>query len=46
MGEPAAFFDLDRTVMSGSSTYYFAKAAVKSGFYPRRRLLRSAWKMF
>jgi HAD superfamily hydrolase (TIGR01490 family) len=46
MGEPAAFFDLDRTVMSGSSTYYFAKAAVKSGFYPRRRLFRSAWKLF
>ncbi len=46
MGEVAAFFDLDRTVMSGASTYYFAKAAVKSGFYPRRVLLRGAWKTF
>src|SRR4051794_28886239 len=42
----AAFFDLDRTVMSGSSTYYFAKAAVRSGFYPRRALLRDAWRVF
>lgn len=41
-----AFFDLDRTVMSGASTYYFAKAAVKSGFYSRRLLLRGAWKTF
>jgi HAD superfamily hydrolase (TIGR01490 family) len=46
MSTPAAFFDLDRTVMSGSSTYYFAKAAVKSGFYPKRALLKSAWKTF
>ncbi len=42
----AAFFDLDRTVMSGASTFYFAKAAVKSGFTSRRVLLRSAWKTF
>ncbi len=45
-GAAGAFFDLDRTVMSGASTYYFAKAAVKSGFYSRRLLLRSAWKTF
>lgn len=32
--------------MSGASTYYFAKAAVKSGFYSRRLLLRGAWKTF
>jgi HAD superfamily hydrolase (TIGR01490 family) len=43
---PGAFFDLDRTVMSGASTYFFAKAAVKSGFYSRRMLLRGAWKTF
>ena len=43
---PAAFFDLDRTVMSGASTYWFGKAALKSGFYPRRRLARDAWKAF
>jgi HAD superfamily hydrolase (TIGR01490 family) len=46
MAEVAAFFDLDRTVMSGSSTYYFAKAAVRSGFYPRRALARDAWRVF
>ena len=50
MPDPAtasgAFFDLDRTVMSGASTYFFAKAAVKSGFYSRRMLLRGAWKKF
>ncbi len=32
--------------MSGASTYYFAKAAVKSGFYSRRLLVRGAWKTF
>ena len=46
MGTPAAFFDLDRTVMSGASTYLFGQAAVKSGFYPKRKLLRAAWKTF
>jgi HAD superfamily hydrolase (TIGR01490 family) len=43
---PAAFFDLDRTVMSGASTFYFAKAAVSRGFYPRRRLVKAIWKAF
>ncbi len=32
--------------MSGASTYWFGKAALKSGFYPRRRLMRDAWKAF
>jgi HAD superfamily hydrolase (TIGR01490 family) len=42
----AAFFDLDRTVMSGASTYYFGKAAVKRGFYPRRKIATAMWKAF
>lgn len=32
--------------MSGSSTYYFGKAAVRSGFYRRRALVRDAWRVF
>src|SRR5260221_6913548 len=39
----AAFFDLDRTVMSGASTWYFGLAALKRGFYSRRALARDAW---
>ncbi|HEY8304784.1 MAG TPA: HAD-IB family hydrolase [Solirubrobacteraceae bacterium] len=36
----AAFFDLDRTLMAGSSGIYFARAAFESGMITRRRLLR------
>ncbi len=32
--------------MSGASTYWFGKAALRSGFYPRRALARDAWKAF
>lgn len=39
MATAAAFFDLDRTLMSGASTYYFGKACYREGLYPRRRLL-------
>jgi len=35
----AAFFDLDRTLMSGSSAYYFGKAAYREGLLPTRRML-------
>jgi HAD superfamily hydrolase (TIGR01490 family) len=47
-GEPsaAAFFDLDRTVMSGASSFYFGKAAVRGGFYPRRKIVAGMWKAF
>lgn len=38
----AAFFDLDRTLMSGSSAYYFGKAAYREGMLPLRRLLADA----
>jgi len=35
----AAFFDLDRTLMSGSSAYYFGKAAYREGLRPLSALL-------
>lgn len=42
----AAFFDLDRTVTAGASTLWFGKAALAHGYYPRRQLLKDAWKAF
>ncbi|MFP4634638.1 MAG: HAD family hydrolase [Nitriliruptoraceae bacterium] len=38
----AAFFDLDRTLISGSSTFYFAVAAWRKGMLPTRDLLADA----
>ena len=38
----AAFFDLDRTLMEGSSAFQFARAAYKSGVIKRSELLRDA----
>jgi HAD superfamily hydrolase (TIGR01490 family) len=38
----AAFFDLDRTLMSGSSAYYFGKAAYREGLRPLREMLGDA----
>lgn len=38
----AAFFDLDRTLMTGSSGIYFARAAFESGMISRGRLVRDA----
>lgn len=35
----AAFFDLDRTLMSGSSAFYFGKAAYREGLLPMSRLV-------
>ena len=46
-GEPAraaAFFDLDRTLMAGSSGIFFAKAAYQSGMISRRRLAKDAYE--
>jgi HAD superfamily hydrolase (TIGR01490 family) len=40
----AAFFDLDRTVMAGASTWHFGVAALRRGMYKRRSLVRDAWK--
>jgi HAD superfamily hydrolase (TIGR01490 family) len=40
---PAAFFDLDRTLMAGSSGFHWARAARRSGLLSRRRLVADAW---
>ena len=40
----AAFFDLDRTLMEGSSAFQFGRAAYKSGLVSRRALARDAWE--
>jgi HAD superfamily hydrolase (TIGR01490 family) len=40
MTQSGAFFDLDRTLMAGSSGMHFGRAAFKSGMVGRRRLLR------
>jgi HAD superfamily hydrolase (TIGR01490 family) len=40
----AAFFDLDRTLMAGSSAFQFARAAYRSGLMSRRALARDAWE--
>lgn len=39
---PAAFFDLDRTLMAGSSGFHWARAAYEAGMIPRRRLVADA----
>ncbi len=39
----AAFFDLDRTLMEGSSAFQFGRAAHKAGLINRRRLAADAW---
>lgn len=36
----AAFFDLDRTIISGSSVFTFGYVAYRNGMLPRRELLR------
>lgn len=40
--DAAAFFDLDRTLMAGTSAYYFAKAAYREGMLPLPRLVADA----
>ena len=39
----AAFFDLDKTLMEGSSAFHFARAAYRAGMVSRRQLARDAW---
>ena len=39
----AAFFDLDRTLMEGSSAFQFGRAAYKAGLMSRRQLVTDAW---
>jgi HAD superfamily hydrolase (TIGR01490 family) len=45
-GQPraAAFFDLDKTLMAGSSGIFFARAAYETGMISRGRLLRDAYE--
>jgi HAD superfamily hydrolase (TIGR01490 family) len=40
----AAFFDLDRTLMAGSSGIFFARAAFEAGMITRGRLLHDLWE--
>jgi HAD superfamily hydrolase (TIGR01490 family) len=39
----AAFFDLDRTLMAGSSGFHWARAGARAGLIPRRQLYADAW---
>jgi HAD superfamily hydrolase (TIGR01490 family) len=40
----AVFFDLDRTLMAGSSGFHWARAAYRAGLISRRRLAGDAWE--
>jgi HAD superfamily hydrolase (TIGR01490 family) len=40
----AAFFDLDKTLMAGSSGIFFARAAYETGMITRARLVRDAYE--
>jgi HAD superfamily hydrolase (TIGR01490 family) len=42
-GRAAAFFDLDKTLMEGSSAFQFARAAYHNGMMSRRQLARDVW---
>ncbi|MEA2375421.1 MAG: hypothetical protein QOD53_1884, partial [Thermoleophilaceae bacterium] len=39
----AAFFDLDKTLMEGSSALHFGRAAYRAGLVSRRQLVSDAW---
>jgi hypothetical protein len=39
-GRAAAFFDLDKTLMAGSSGMVFARVANRHGLVPRKQLAR------
>ena len=39
----AAFFDLDKTLMEGSSAVHFGRAAYRAGVVSRRQLASDAW---
>ena len=45
-GRPAAFFDLDKTVIAKSSTLAFSKPFQAGGLLSRRAVLRSAYAQF
>jgi HAD superfamily hydrolase (TIGR01490 family) len=42
--DAAAFFDLDRTLMAGSSGLHWARAARGAGLLTRRRVVRYGWE--
>lgn len=42
----AAFFDVDNTLIRGSSSFLFGKAAYDKGFFSRKELWRFAWHQF
>jgi HAD superfamily hydrolase (TIGR01490 family) len=42
-GKAGAFFDLDKTLIEGSSALHFARAAYKTGMLSRRQLAKDAW---
>ena len=44
MTNAAAFFDLDRTLMAGSSGLHWARAARSAGLLTRRRMVRYGWQ--
>ncbi len=39
----AAFFDVDNTLVRGSTSYQFAKAAYRRQFFPRKDFIAFAW---
>jgi hypothetical protein len=39
----AAFFDLDKTLIEGSSAIHFGRAAYKAGVISRRQIFRDLW---
>ena len=43
MGRGAAFFDLDKTLMEGSSAVHFGRAAYAAGLITKRQLAKDAW---
>ena len=43
MARSAAFFDLDKTLMEGSSAIHFGRAAYRAGLMSKRQLLSDAW---
>jgi HAD superfamily hydrolase (TIGR01490 family) len=43
MAAEAAFFDLDRTLMEGSSAFQFGRAAYRAGLLSRRQLVSDGW---
>ena len=43
MARGAAFFDLDKTLIEGSSAIHFARASYRAGVMSRRQLAKDAW---